>query len=143
MVLVGAGGCSGGDREAVEYLIATAMNLLDRIFRLRELGTTPAKEVSAGLVTFVTLSYILFVQPAVLSHPGAGMDAGGVLFATCVASAAACFLMGLLANLPVGLAPAMGHNFFLVFAVCLGMGFRWQEALAANLIAGLVFPARS
>lgn len=119
------------------------MQLLERIFRLRDAGTTVGREVVAGLVTFSTLSYILFVQPAILSHPIAGMDAGGVLFATCVASAAACFLMGLCARLPLALAPAMGHNLFFVFTVCLLMGFRWQEALAANLVAGLVFLALS
>lgn len=119
------------------------MALLDRLFSLRERGTTVSREVIAGLVTFSTLSYILFVQPAILSHPASGMDAGGVLFATCVASALACFLMGLAANYPMALAPAMGHNLFFVFTVCLLMGFTWQEALAANLIAGVVFLALS
>jgi AGZA family xanthine/uracil permease-like MFS transporter len=119
------------------------MQLQQRLFRLQQNRTTVAREVVAGLVTFSTLSYILFVQPAILSHPAAGMEPGGVLFATCVASAAACFLMGLLANLPVALAPAMGHNLFFVFTVCLLMGFRWQEALAANFVAGLVFLALS
>ncbi len=115
------------------------MNFLKRRFGLEQAGTTFGREITAGLVTFCSLSYILFVQPAVLSHPAAGMDPGGVLFATCIASALACFLMGGLANLPVALAPAMGHNFFLVFTVCLVMGFSWQEALAANLCAGLFF----
>lgn len=119
------------------------MGLLDRLFALRERETTVAREVIAGVVTFSTLSYILFVQPAILSHPAAGMDPGGVLFATCVASAVACFLMGLGANYPMALAPAMGHNLFFVFTVCLLMGFTWQEALAANLVAGLVFLALS
>ncbi len=119
------------------------MELLERRFGLHAAGTSVRTEVTAGLVTFATLSYILFVQPAVLSSPGCGMDPGGVLFATCVASAVACFLMAFRANLPVALAPAMGHNFFFAFAVCAGMGFRWQEALAANLVAGLVFLALS
>ena len=115
------------------------MALLERCFRLRAAGTTVRREVTAGLVTFVTLSYILFVQPAVLA--GAGMDPSGVLFATCVASALACFAMAFLANYPFALAPAMGHNVFFAFTVCgpYGMGFAWQEALAANLLAGALF----
>jgi len=119
------------------------MGILERIFQLEKAGTTVGRETVAGLVTFSTLSYILFVQPALLSHPAAGMDPDGVLFATCVASAVACFFMGLVARLPMALAPAMGHNLFFVFTVCLLMGFTWQEALGANLIAGLVFLALS
>ena len=111
------------------------------MFRLREHGTTFWTEVRGGLVTFLTLSYILFVQPAVLSV--AGMPRNDVFVATCVASAVACFLMGVLANYPIALAPAMGHNFFFVFTVCLGMGFAWREALAANLLSGLFFMAMS
>lgn len=113
--------------------------LLDRAFRLREAGTSVRTELVAGATTFVTLSYILFVQPAVLSDPACGMDASGVLFATCVASAVACFLMAWWGKHPIALAPAMGQNFFFAFTVCAAMGFTWQEALAANLIAGLVF----
>ncbi len=112
---------------------------LERRFGMRARGSTPGREVAAGLATFATLSYILFVQPAVLSDPACGMDARGVLFATCVASAVACFLMAWWANLPIALAPAMGHNFFFVYAVCLGRGFPWQQALAANFIAGALF----
>ena len=115
------------------------------MFRLRESGATVWGEVRGGLVTFLTLSYILFVQPAVLA--AAGMPPGDVFFATCVCSAAACFLMGLLANYPFALAPAMGHNFFFAFMVCaaapIGMGFTWQEALMANLVAGAAFLALS
>ncbi|MCP3916235.1 MAG: NCS2 family permease [bacterium] len=106
-------------------------------FEIEQAGSTVRREIVAGLVTFSTLSYILFVQPAVLSHPACGMDPAGVLFATCVASGVACLLMGFFANHPFALAPAMGHNFFFVFTVCAGMGMRWQEALAANFIAGL------
>ena len=114
---------------------------LDRCFRLEERGTTARTEVVAGLTTFATLSYILFLQPALLSNPACGMDAGGVLFATCLASATACFLMAWWGNHPVALAPGMGMNVFFVFTVCGGMGFTWQEALAANLVAGLLFLA--
>jgi AGZA family xanthine/uracil permease-like MFS transporter len=115
------------------------MSFLERRFRLVEAGTTARREVVAGLTTFATLSYILFVQPAVLS--ACGMDAGGVLFATCVASAVACVLMALWTNYPIALAPGMGTNFFFAYAVCLGRGFTWQQALAANLIAGALFLA--
>lgn len=107
------------------------------VFRLEEHGTTVGREVLAGVVTFCTLSYILFVQPAVLSNTG--MDPEGVLFATCVASAFACLLMGLLANYPVALAPGMGSNFLFAFTVCLTMGWPWEQALAANGLAGMIF----
>jgi len=107
------------------------------MFRLHERRTTVWTEIRGGLVTFLTLSYILFVQPAVLHD--AGMPRNDVFVATCVCSALACFLMGLLANYPFALAPAMGHNFFFTYMVCLGMGFAWYEALTANLIAGGLF----
>lgn len=111
------------------------------MFQLRERGTSVWTEVRGGLVTYLTLSYILFVQPAVLA--AAGMPPNDVFFATCAASAIACFLMALLANYPIALAPAMGHNFFFAFTVCglvpLGMGFSWQEALFANFLAGAFF----
>ncbi|MEW6071162.1 MAG: NCS2 family permease [Planctomycetota bacterium] len=113
--------------------------ILERWFHLREAGTTVRREVTAGLVTFVTLSYILFVQPAMLARTG--MDPAGVLFATCVASAVACFAMAWLANYPFALAPAMGHNVFFAFTVCgaTAMDFAWPEALAANFLAGTAF----
>jgi AGZA family xanthine/uracil permease-like MFS transporter len=111
----------------------------EHLFKIDAAGSTVGREAVAGLTTFATLSYILFVQPAVLANPAVGMDADGVLFATCVASAAACFLMAWWTNYPFALAPAMGHNFFFAFTVCIALGFRWQEALAANLIAGLAF----
>jgi AGZA family xanthine/uracil permease-like MFS transporter len=115
------------------------------MFQLRERGTSLWTEVRGGLVTYLTLSYILFVQPAVLA--ATGMPTNDVFVATCVASAIACFLMALLANYPIALAPAMGHNFFFAFTVCglvpLGMGFSWQEALFANFLAGAFFVAVS
>lgn len=111
--------------------------MLDRLFHLRERNSTVGREVIGGATTFMALSYIIIVQPVVLS--AAGMPKGGVFVATCVCSALACILMGLWSNLPIALAPAMGHNFFFAFAVCGAMGWAWQEALAANLIAGCVF----
>ncbi len=85
----------------------------------------------------MTMSYIIFVQPAVLSACGMNKDA--VIVATCVASAIATFLMGILANYPIALAPAMGHNFYFTYVVCIGMGISWQIALGANFISGAIF----
>ena len=113
------------------------MEGIERFFRLRENSTTLRSEVRGGLTTFATMSYIIFVQPAVLS--AAGMDFGAVMVATCLASALATLLMGLLANYPIALAPAMGHNFFFVFTVVLAMGIPWQKALGAVFISGAVF----
>ncbi len=107
------------------------------MFHLSERGTTAWAEIRGGLVTFLTLSYIVFVQPAVLSD--VGMPAGDVFVATCVCSALACFLMAFAANYPFALAPAMGHNVFFAYTVCLAMGIPWQAALLANLIAGAAF----
>jgi AGZA family xanthine/uracil permease-like MFS transporter len=86
-------------------------------------------EVLAGLTTFMTMSYILFVQPAVLSS--AGMDFQAVLASTCLVSAIGTLLMAFLANYPIAVAPAMGHNFFFAFTVVAGMGLSWQVALGA------------
>jgi len=113
--------------------------MLEQRFMLRENQTTVGREVVGGLTTFLTMSYIVFVQPALLSS--AGMDFGAVMVATCVAAGAATILMGLLANYPIALAPAMGHNIFFVYVVCGAMGVSWQMALGANCISGLVFIA--
>ncbi len=119
--------------------------MIDRFFKISEKGSTVKREIIAGIVTFMTLSYIIFVQPAILSNPeGPGMDFGAVMTATCIASALATFLMGFMANYPIALAPAMGHNFFFAFTVCGavsigGMNFPWQTALGANFIAGAIF----
>jgi AGZA family xanthine/uracil permease-like MFS transporter len=96
-------------------------------------------EVLAGVTTFVTMAYIVFVQPAVLG--AAGMDPGAVLMATCLASAFATALMGRIANYPIAVAPAMGHNFFFAYTVVLAQGTPWQTALGAVAIAGLLFIA--
>ena len=111
--------------------------MLERVFHLRELGTTPRTEAVAGATTFLTMAYILFVQPAVLG--AAGMDRGAVLTATCLASAVATLLMALLANYPIGVAPAMGHNFFFAFTVVVAGGTPWPVALGAVAIAGALF----
>ena len=111
--------------------------MLERLFHVSAHHTTVRTEVLAGLTTFLTMAYIIFVQPAVLGR--AGMDVGAVLVATCLASALATLLMGLLANYPIGVAPAMGHNFFFAFTVCLGMNVPWQTALGAVAVAGALF----
>src|SRR5262245_45717078 len=113
------------------------MSALDRRFGLAAHGTTVRTELLAGLTTFLTMAYIIFVQPAVLS--AAGMDFGAVLVATCLATAVATTLMALLANYPIAVAPAMGHNFFFAYSVVIGMKVPWPIALGAVAIAGLVF----
>jgi AGZA family xanthine/uracil permease-like MFS transporter len=111
--------------------------MLERLFNLREQETTPGRELVAGLTTFMTMSYIIFVQPAVMG--AAGMDPGAVMVATCVSSALGTVLMALLANYPIALAPAMGHNFYFTYIVVLTLGYSWQHALGAVFVAGLVF----
>jgi AGZA family xanthine/uracil permease-like MFS transporter len=112
-------------------------NWLDRRFKLEENHTTVRRELVGGVTTFMTMSYIIFVQPAVLST--IGMDRGAVMVATCLASALATLLTGLLANYPVAQAPAMGHNIFFAVIVCGTMGYTWQVALGANFLSGMVF----
>lgn len=116
--------------------------LLDRVFALHDQDSDVRSEVIGGVTTFVTLSYIIFVQPAVLATTG--MDPGAVLTATCLSSAFATLLMGLWANYPIAVAPAMGHNFYFAFivagpAAAGGMGYSWQVALGANCVAGFIF----
>lgn len=108
---------------------------LDRFFKLRENGTSVRTEMLGGVTTFMTMSYIIFVQPAILAQ--AGMDKGAVMAATCIASAVATLLTGLLANYPIAQAPAMGHNVFFAVIVCGTMGYSWRAALGAVFISGL------
>src|SRR5881227_3612390 len=115
------------------------MRFLERRFQLAAHGTTVRTEALGGLTTFLTMAYIIFVQPAVLS--ACGMDFGAVLVATCLSTALATTLMALMANYPIAVAPAMGHNFFFAYSVVLGMKVPWQVALGAVAIAGLVFTA--
>ncbi|NPV82936.1 MAG: NCS2 family permease [Candidatus Aminicenantes bacterium] len=110
---------------------------LEKIFQLQANQTSLRKELLGGLTTFMTMSYIIFVQPAILGQTG--MDRGAVMVATCLASAVATLLTGLLANYPVAQAPAMGHNVFFAVTVCGLMGYSWQVALGANFISGLIF----
>lgn len=110
---------------------------IDERFEISARGSTLGRELLGGATTYVTLAYILVVQPIVLSM--AGMDFGAVLTATAVGSAIGCFVMGLAANYPIALAPAMGHNFYFTFTVVLAMGIGWQTALTATFVAGLIF----
>jgi len=116
---------------------------LAQFFQLEANGTTVRREILGGVTTFLAMSYIIFVNPGVLSQ--AGMDFRAVMYATCLSAALATFLMGLVANYPVALAPGMGENFFFVFTLCaaapMGFGLTWQQALAAVLLAGLFFMA--
>lgn len=109
---------------------------LDRYFKLTENRTDALTEMRAGLVTFMTASYIIFVQPAVMSK--AGMDFGAVMTATCISSAIGCLIMGLWANYPIALAPGMGINFYFTYSVVIGQGVPWQTALGAVFISGIV-----
>jgi AGZA family xanthine/uracil permease-like MFS transporter len=118
------------------------LQAIEGFFQLRAQGTDVRTEVVGGATTFVTLSYIIFVQPAVLSTTG--MDPGAVMAATCLSSAFATLLMGVWANYPIAVAPAMGHNFYFAFMVAGpvtagGLGYSWQVALGANCVAGLAF----
>jgi len=130
--------------------------VLEKLFRLRENNTTARVEVLAGLTTFLTMAYIIFVQPMVLSGDFLGpgkpegiefMDKAGVMLATCIASALACFFMAFIANYPIALAPGMGQNFFygLIVAgyVSIGTKVTWQQALGIIFISGAVFVALS
>jgi AGZA family xanthine/uracil permease-like MFS transporter len=113
--------------------------MLKDYFRLEENGTSVRTEALAGVTTFATMAYIIFVQPVVLG--AAGMDAGAVFTSTCLITAFATVLMALLANYPVAVAPAMGHNFFFAYVVVLTMKVPWQAALGAVLVSGIIFVA--
>ena len=113
--------------------------MLENIFKLKENGTSLKTELLAGLATFLTMAYIIVVNPAILSTEGTGMDFGGVFVATIIAAVVGCLIMGLWANWPISLAPGMGLNAFFAFGVVFGMGYTYQQALAAVFIAGIVF----
>jgi len=109
----------------------------DRYFGLRAQGTDMRTEFIAGATTFLTMAYIIFVNPQILGN--AGMDKGAVFVATCIAAAAGTLIMGLYANYPIALAPGMGLNAFFAFTVVLGYKFTFQQALAAVFCSGVVF----
>ncbi|HEX5345022.1 MAG TPA: NCS2 family permease [Duganella sp.] len=113
------------------------MSLLNQYFKLSEHGTTVRTEVVAGVTTFLTMAYIIFVNPAILGDAGVPKDA--VFVATCLAAALGTIIMGLYANYPIGMAPGMGLNAYFAYAVVLGMGVPWQSALGAVFISGCLF----
>lgn len=113
------------------------MQKLARFFKFDENQTSFRREISGGAVTFLTMSYIIFVQPSILQK--AGMDFNAVMVATCLSAALASILMGLLANYPIALAPGMGENFFFAFTVVLMLGVSWQQALGIVFISGALF----
>jgi AGZA family xanthine/uracil permease-like MFS transporter len=110
---------------------------MERLFRLSEHGTTVRRELIAGITTFLTMSYILAVNPNMLSD--AGLPKGAVFTATVISSLVATLIMGLAANLPVALAPGMGLNAFFTYAVVIGMEYSWQIALTAVFLEGVLF----
>lgn len=112
-------------------------NYLERRFGVRASGSTPRREVTAGLTTFLAMAYIVVVNPGILSETG--MDFGAVFVATCLAAAVGSAAMGLLANYPVALAPGMGQNAFFAFTVVLGMAVDWRVALGAVFWSGILF----
>ena len=118
------------------------VEMLARAFKLRENNTNIQTEMIAGVTTFMTMAYIIIVNPAILSVPrphGAGMDFNSVMVATCIASAFATFFMGLYANYPFALAPGMGMNALFSFGICGTMGVPWEVALGIVFLSGLFF----
>lgn len=110
---------------------------MEKLFKLKENNTNVKTEVLAGITTFMTMAYILAVNPSLLS--ASGMDATAVLIATCLASCIGTILMAVLANYPFALAPGMGLNAYFAYTVCINMGYDWRVALLAVFIEGLIF----
>lgn len=109
---------------------------MEKFFKLKENGTDVKTELMAGLTTFLTMAYILFVNPSILA--AAGMDKNAVFAATIIAAAAGTLIMGLVANVPFAQAPGMGLNAFFTYTVVLGLGFTWEQALAMVFICGVI-----
>src|ERR1700677_4785455 len=106
---------------------------MDRFFGISAQGSTIRIEVTAGVATFLTMAYIMFVNPQILE--AAGMDKGAVFLATCLASALGSLVMSLWANYPIALAPGMGSNAFFTYGVVLGLHYSWQQALGAVFLS--------
>ncbi|MGC1087541.1 MAG: NCS2 family permease, partial [Candidatus Acidiferrum sp.] len=111
--------------------------MLGAFFHLEENKTTVRRELLAGLTTFMTMAYIVVVNPQILSE--AGMPMEGVLFATCISAAAATLIMGLWANYPIALAPGMSLNAYFTYSIVLGRGVPWQTALGVVFLSGVLF----
>ena len=110
---------------------------LELIFKLNDNNTTIKRELLAGFTTFITMAYIIFVNPQMMA--ASGMDQGAIFVGTCLAAAVACFVMGFFANWPIGLAPGMGLNAFFTYTVVGEMGYSWEVALGAVFLAGILF----
>ena len=121
----------------VNFMLQSEEEKMEKLFQLREKQTNVKTEVIAGITTFMTMAYILAVNPNLLS--AAGMDATAVLIATCLASFVGTAAMALLANYPFALAPGMGLNAYFAYTVCIGWGYDWRVALMAVFIEGLIF----
>jgi AGZA family xanthine/uracil permease-like MFS transporter len=124
-------------RQAADAKSGPQDGALERYFGLAAQGTNVRTEIVAGVTTFLTMVYIVFVNPNILGQ--AGMDKGAVFVATCIAAAASTFVMGLYANYPIALAPGMGLNAFFAFTVVLTYKFTWQQGLAAVFCSGVLF----
>ena len=111
--------------------------MLQRLFHLEENQTTVRQELLAGVTTFMTMSYVVIVNPRILAD--AGMPVDGVLFATCVSAALATLIMGLWANYPIALAPGMSLNAYFTYSVVIGRGVPWQTALGVVFLSGVLF----
>ena len=112
-------------------------SLLENFFAVSQHQTSIQKEILAGITTFITMAYIIFVNPQMMAQ--SGMDYGAIFVGTCLAASVACLFMGLFANWPVGLAPGMGLNAFFTYTVVGEMGYSWEVALGAVFIAGILF----
>lgn len=111
--------------------------MLEKLFKLKQNQTSLKQEAIAGLTTFMTMAYIIFVNPMMLAD--AGMDHGAVFVATCLAAAVGCIVMGIMANYPIALAPGMGLNAFFTYTVVGEMGYSWETALGAVFLSGICF----
>ena len=113
------------------------INFLNNFFKLKHNNTDVKSEIIAGFTTFLTMAYIIFVNPQIMEV--SGMDKGAIFVGTCLAAAIACLVMGIFANWPIGLAPGMGLNAFFTYTVVGEMGYSWEIALGAVFIAGILF----
>lgn len=123
--------------EKVDTVSIAKHGWLDKTFHLTEQHTTVKREMLAGLTTFVSMAYILFVNPSILG--AAGMDKGAIFTVTAVSAIIGCVLMAFLANYPIAIAPGLGDNAFFTFSVVLGMGIPWQKAMAGVFVASVLF----
>lgn len=130
--------CEGGYGKIMETGTGTFFQgFLERTFHLSEQKTTVRREITAGLTTFVSMAYILFVNPSILG--AAGMNKGAVFTATAISAIIGCWLMAFLANYPIAIAPGLGDNAFFTYSVVLAMGISWQKAMAGVFVASVLF----